>query len=59
MNKNKSKYERPEITKVKFEDKDLVAFHVCRKQSQLQQDSGSCCNILPFNDYNLNDLDPS
>ena len=59
MNTNKTPYAKPVMTRVKFDDKDLVAFHVCKKQTTLMSDSGSCCNILPFNDFNLNDLDPS
>ena len=59
MKKAKRKYDPPVMTKVKFEDKELVAFHVCKKQSQIERDASSCCNILPFNQFNLSNLDPS
>lgn len=59
MNETKEKYETPVITKVTFEDKELVAFHICKKQTLLEQDSGSCCNLLPFGGFNKDDLDPS
>ncbi len=52
-------YVHPTITKVKFEDQALVAFSVCRKQTQLESDADSCCNILPYQEYNMNNFDPS
>ena len=52
-------YQRPVITRVNFEDKGLVNFAVCRTQTQLERDADSCCNILPHNDYNFSNLDPS
>ncbi len=59
MAKAKEKYEPPVLTKVKFEDKALVAFNVCKKQSQLENESASCCNILPFKTYNMTNFDAS
>ena len=61
MNDARKEYERPELSRVRFEDKDLVAFHTCRKQTALAADEASCCNVQgPFgNQFNLNDLDPS
>lgn len=52
-------YQRPAITKVNFEDKGLVNFAVCRKQAQLERDADSCCTILPFNEHNYSNPDPS
>ena len=52
------KYEPPVMTKVKFEDKELVAFNVCKKATAVEQDT-SCCTILPNNDHNSVNLDLS
>jgi hypothetical protein len=52
-------YVPPKITKVKFEDRSLVTFAVCRKETQLEQDADSCCNILPDHQANYNNFDPS
>lgn len=59
MKKIPKKYQPPLMTRVRFEDRELVSFRVCRKQSQIERDSTSCCNILPFNDFNLSNFDPS
>ena len=55
----KKKYEPPVMTQVKFEDKELVAFSVCKKATQIEQDTASCCVVLPNSEQNLNSLDPS
>jgi len=55
----KKTYVPPLITKVAFQDRSLVAFNVCRKQTQLENDSDSCCNIQPYHEFNLNNFDPS
>jgi hypothetical protein len=52
MSTQKKPYRRPVITRVKFEDKGLVSFAVCRKQTQLEQDSASCCVVMPESEPN-------
>ena len=59
MAKLRKVYPKPTITEVKFDDRSLVAFHVCKKQTQLEQDSISCCNIMPFLEPNMRVADPS
>ena len=57
--KKMKKYQTPVITRVKFEDKELVSFDVCKKQTQIERDSASCCNIIPNGEFNLNNFDAS
>ena len=61
METSKKKYEPPVITRVKFEEKELVSFNVCKKVTAVELDSISCCQILkPFTEPgNMNNFDPS
>jgi hypothetical protein len=60
MDKVKQKYVPPVITRVKFEDKELVSFNVCKKITNIELDLTSCCQVLqPFKSTNLNSFDPS
>ena len=59
MKTNRKPYVTPVVTKVTFDDKKLVEFNVCKKQASIERDSASCCTILPFNDYNKTNFDPS
>ena len=60
MSKAKKKYSPPEIAAVKFEDKNLVTFFVCSKQTKIEGDSSSgCCDLLPGNRPNNQPYDPS
>ena len=60
MDSHKQKYEPPVITRVKFEEKELVSFNVCKKVTTIEADLTSCCQVLvPFNASNLNSFDPS
>ena len=47
MERAKRTYPTPTITEVKFEDKNLVTFFTCSKQTVLSGDSASCCNVQP------------
>ena len=59
MEATRQKYETPVITKVKFEEKELVSFNVCKKAS-IELDLTSCCQVyVPTPASNLNTLDPS
>lgn len=55
----KKTYSPPAITEVKFEDKNLVAFNVCSKQTRIEGDSASCCLVQPENIPNKDTFDPS
>ena len=62
MKKEKRSYEKPVITKVKFEDKALVSFSTCSKETRVAQDD-SCCDIRDPNGghlrYNMTQFDQS
>ena len=47
MNSAKKQYPTPTITEVKFEDKNLVSFFTCSKQTRIEGDTASCCNVQP------------
>jgi hypothetical protein len=60
VSESKGKYTSPEITEVKFEDKNLVTFFVCSKQTRIEGDSSSgCCELVPDQVPNRQPFDPS
>lgn len=59
MKKSKKTYVSPVLTRVTFDDKKLVEFAVCKKQTQLERLTESCCNLLPYNTYSKDTFDPS
>lgn len=59
MTEQKKKYATPVITEVKFEDKNLVTFNVCSKQTRVEGDSASCCLVEPEQIPNKDTFDPS
>lgn len=48
MTSEKTSYTPPEITEVKFEDKNLVLFLSCSKQTRIEGAvTNGCCQLLP------------
>lgn len=46
---DKKPYTPPSITEVKFEDKNLVLFASCSKQTRIEGAvTNGCCTLLPF-----------
>jgi hypothetical protein len=41
----KKTYKKPVVTRVAFTDKALISFSICRKATQGDQLSESCCSI--------------
>ena len=60
MNNSKKKYTSPEISEVKFEDKNLVTFFVCSKQTKTDSAvANDCCDLLPLHVPGNLPFDPS
>lgn len=48
MNKPKKVYQTPTVTEVKFEDKNLVMFLSCSKQTKIDGAiANGCCELRP------------
>ena len=48
MFESKKKYLAPTITEIKFEDKNLVLFLSCSKQTRVADNiTNGCCNLMP------------
>jgi len=48
MNKAREIYQEPTLTKVKFEDQNLVMFLSCSKQMKVEGSvTNGCCELMP------------
>jgi hypothetical protein len=64
MSAEKREYQEPKITRIAFEDHNLVSFDICQKVGSLYDDptSSTCCQVNQFGGVgpgNLSNYSPS